>query len=147
MCPWTGTALLAHPAGMPLMSLIAPCWSWGAHRDPLVVSRGCFCFPAPLGASARAGAQPDFLQHPPPPSLGLQSSPGPPGDVQLSRLSLGSCSHSCSDSIWVCMGDLGEHCWVLWLPRALWSISASLRVSHYFSHNFLLFQYKPVPFP
>lgn len=55
--------------------------SWGAHRDPFVVSWGCLCFPAPLGASARAGAQPDFLQHPPPQSLGAAELPWPPQET------------------------------------------------------------------
>lgn len=97
--PMDWDTLQGCPCCLSLLPVGSCCGVLGCPQRPFVVSWGCLCFPAPLGASARAGAQPDFLHHPPPPqSPGLQS---PPGHVQLSRLSLGSCSCSCSGSIWV----------------------------------------------
>lgn len=86
--PMDWDTLQGCPCCLSLLPVGSCCGVLGCPQRPFVVSWGCLCFPAPLGASARAGAQPDFLHPPPPPppqSPGLQS---PPGHVQLSRLLL-----------------------------------------------------------
>lgn len=94
LCPWTGAPLLAHSAGMPLVSVPAPYWIFlldhvGAHRNPFVVSWGCLCFPAPLGAlhmqELSLTSSSILLLSP----WGCRAALAP-GHVQLSRLSLGA---------------------------------------------------------